>query len=213
MITLDGDGQHDPDQIPLLANAITTHLVDVAIGSRFLDNSTRPPNFRKRGIKVITSASNYGTNFKLTDSQSGFRAYSQKAINLIHHTETGMSASTEILQKISNKGLSVAEVPITITYNGNTSKHNSVSHGISVLINTLKFVSVKHPLPFYGMPGIIILILGIVFSLQFIEIYFSTQTILYGSLLAGVIGFLFGSILIVTSIILFSMNVLIREKD
>ena len=40
MITLDGDGQHNPNQIPLLVDAITTHNVDVAIGSRFLDDST-----------------------------------------------------------------------------------------------------------------------------------------------------------------------------
>ena len=69
MLTLDGDGQHNPDQIPLLVDAITTHNVDVAIGSRFLDNSTKVSGYRKSGIKIITSASNYGTNFKVSDSQ------------------------------------------------------------------------------------------------------------------------------------------------
>ena len=66
MITLDGDGQHNPDQIPLLIDAITTHNVDVAIGSRFLDDSTKATRYRKAGIKIITSASNYGTNFKIS---------------------------------------------------------------------------------------------------------------------------------------------------
>jgi len=73
MVTLDGDGQHNPDQIPLLVDTITTHNVDVAIGSRFLDDTTKAPGYRKTGIKIITSASNYGTNFKISDSQSGDR--------------------------------------------------------------------------------------------------------------------------------------------
>ena len=74
MVTLDGDGQHNPDQIPLLINAITIHNVHVAIGSRFLDSGTEAPGYRKTGIKIITSTSNYGTNLKVSDSQSGFRA-------------------------------------------------------------------------------------------------------------------------------------------
>jgi glycosyltransferase involved in cell wall biosynthesis len=65
MVTLDGDGQHNPDQIPLLIDAITAHNVDVAIGSRFLDDTTQASGYRKTGIKIITSASNYGTNFKI----------------------------------------------------------------------------------------------------------------------------------------------------
>ena len=132
MITIDGDGQHDPNQVPLLLDAITKHNVDVAIGSRFLSEQDTP-GYRKAGIKIITSATNYSTNLKVSDSQSGFRAYSNLAINEIVPTETGMSVSTEILLKVSNKGLSLAEVPITISYDGDTSTQNPVSHGTSVL--------------------------------------------------------------------------------
>src|ERR1700687_207155 len=153
MITLDGDGQHNPDQIPFLANTLQENNVDVVIGSRFLDNTSDTPGYRKRGIKIITSAANFGADFKVSDSQSGFRAYSKRAINSIHPTETGMTVSTEILLKISNKGLSVAEVPITVSYDGKTSTEHPVPHGIVVLMNTLKFVSVKHPILFYGLPG------------------------------------------------------------
>ena len=155
MITLDGDGQHNPDQIPLLLSTISKHNVDVVIGSRFLNNSIEAPGYRQRGIKIITSAANYGTDLKVSDSQSGFRAYSKNSINAIHPTEENMSVSTEILFKISNKGLSLAEVPITVSYDGDTSEHNPVSHGVSVLANTIKHVSIKHPLQFYGISGII----------------------------------------------------------
>jgi glycosyltransferase involved in cell wall biosynthesis len=213
MVTLDGDGQHNPDQIPLFLDAITKKNVDVVIGSRFLDDSTKSSEYRKAGIKIITSASNYGTNFKITDSQSGFRAYSKKAIDLIRPTEKGMSASTEILQKMSNHKLSVAEVPITVSYDGDTSEEHSVPHGVSVLMNTLKYVSIKHPLQFYGIPGIALIIAGLVMGGIFLEAYLNDQTIFYGSLLASIVLFLLGAILAVTSIILFSMANLIRDRN
>ncbi|NIM25208.1 MAG: glycosyltransferase [Nitrosopumilaceae archaeon] len=212
MITLDGDGQHNPDQIPLLVDAITTHDVDVAIGSRFLDDSTKATRYRKAGIKIITSASNYGTNFKISDSQSGFRAYSKDAIDAIHPTEQGMAVSTEILLKISNKGLSIAEVPITISYEGDTSEQHSVSHGVGVLANTIKYVSIKHPLQFYGIPGIVLLVAGIILGGVFLDRYLNDQVIFYGSLLGSVVLFLLGAILSVTAIILFSMANLVRDR-
>ncbi len=212
MITLDGDGQHNPDQIPLLVDAITDHNVDVAIGSRFLDDTTKASGYRKTGIKIITSASNYGTDFKVSDSQSGFRAYSKNAIDAIHPTEQGMSVSTEILLKISNKGLSLAEVPITVSYNGDTSEQHSVPHGLSVLANTLKYVSIKHPLKFYGIPGAILVVAGIILGSIFLDAYLYEGTIFYGSLLGSVVLFLLGAILSVTSIILFSMANLIRDR-
>jgi glycosyltransferase involved in cell wall biosynthesis len=212
MVTLDGDGQHNPDQIPLLIDAITAHNVDVAIGSRFLDDTTQASGYRKTGIKIITSASNYGTNFKISDSQSGFRAYSKDAIDAIHPTEQGMSVSTEILLKISNKGLSVAEVPITISYQGDTSEQHSVTHGVGVLANTIKYVSIKHPLQFYGIPGLTLIIAGLVLGGIFLDRYLNDQIVFYGSLLGSIILFLLGAILSVTAIILFSMANLIRDR-
>ena len=212
MITLDGDGQHDPNQIPILLDTLTQHNVDVVIGSRFLNSETKAPGYRKRGIKIITSAANYGADLKVSDSQSGFRAYSKDAIDSIHPTEEGMSVSTEILLKISNKGLSLAEVPISISYGGDTSEHNPVSHGLSVLGNTIKYVSIKHPLQFYGLPGLAMIILGITMGGIFLDAYLNQQTVFYGSLLGSVILFLLGSILAVTAIILFSMVNLMRDR-
>jgi len=212
MITLDGDGQHNPEQIPTLVSVLTENNVDVVIGSRFLDNKTNSPGYRKTGIKIITSASNFGTNFKVSDSQSGFRVYSKNAIDAIHPTEEGMSVSTEILLKASNKGLSVAEVPITISYEGETSTHKPVPQGVSVLMNTLKFISVKHPITFYGFPGIALVIAGLVFGVQFLDEYLTNQTIFYGSLLGAVILFLVGAILLATAVILYSMATLMSER-
>jgi len=212
MITLDGDGQHDPNQIPILLDTISQHNVDVVLGSRFLDNKTDTPGYRKRGIKIITSAANYGTDFKVSDAQSGFRAYSKNAIDAIHPTEQGMAVSTEILLKISNKGLSLAEVPITTSYDGDTSEQNPVPHGVSVLMNTIKYISIRHPIKFYGIPGLVLIIAGMISGGIFLDAYLNDQVIFYGSLLGAVILLLFGAILSVTAIILFSMATLMRDR-
>jgi len=213
MITIDGDGQHDPNQIPILINTMKENNVDVVIGSRFLEKNSNTPGYRKRGIKIITSAANFGSDFKVTDSQSGFRAYSKKAIESIHPTETGMAVSTEILLKISNKGLSLAEIPILVSYNGDTSTQHPVPHGIVVLMNTLKFISVKHPIAFYGFPGIALVIIGSILGYQFLDAYLHRQVVFLGTFMAAIIIFLVGTILSVTSVILFSMATLIRERE
>jgi len=213
MITLDGDGQHDPNQIPNLFNAVLKNDIDVVISSRFLNSKSNSPKYRKTGIRIITKASNIGTKFKITDAQSGFRAYSKKAIQEINPTEKGMSVSTEILQKASNKGFTLAEVPISVSYGKDTSEQNPVPHGVSVLMNTLKFVSVKHPLPFYGFPGIALFIAGLVIGGIFLDAYFNEQTVFFGSLLAAIVLFLLGAILVATLIILFSMGTLMRRNE
>ncbi len=213
MVTIDGDGQHSPEQIPILINTLEENNLDVVIGSRFLDKSSNTPGYRRQGIKIITSAANFGTDFKVSDAQSGFRAYSKRAINSLHPTETGMSVSTEILLKISNKGLTLAEVPITVSYGGDTSTQNAVPHGVVVLMNTLKFISVKHPIPFYGFPGIALVIIGSVMGYQFLDAYLNKQVLFLGSLMAAIILFLVGTILCVTAVILFSMATLMRERQ
>jgi len=212
MVTLDGDGQHNPDQIPDLINVIIKHNVDVVIGSRSLKDDKNLPSYRKTGIKIITSTINSATNLKVTDSQSGFRAYSKTAIDLIRPTESGMSVSTEILLKISNNGLSIAEVPITVSYHGDTSTEHPVKHGSHVIGTTLKYVSIKHPMYFYGIPGIILFISGLIMGVSFLDGYLDpvAPKVLYGLILGSIISILLGSMMIITSILLFSMANLIR---
>ena len=212
MVTLDGDGQHNPDQIPDLISVIIKHNVDVVIGSRSLKDDKNLPSYRKTGIKIITSTINSATNLKVTDSQSGFRAYSKTAIDLIRPTESGMSVSTEILLKISNNGLSMAEVPITVSYHGDTSTEHPVKHGTHVIGSTLKYVSIKHPMYFYGIPGILLFISGLIMGVAFLDGYLDPDapTVLYGLMLGSIISILLGSMMIITSILLFSMANLIR---
>jgi hypothetical protein len=88
-----------------------------------------------------------------------------------------------------------------------------VFHGVSVLGNTIKYVPIKHPLKFYGIPGLSLTVLGIIFGLLFLDVYLKTEFVSIGLLLGTVVLFLLGAIMSVTAIILFSMANLIRDKN
>lgn len=212
MITLDGDKQHLPEFIPRLVAPLSYEGIDVVIGSRFLNKDSNMPLYRKAGIKVITYAANIDSNVKITDAQSGFRAYSKLAIQAIHPTEYGMAASTEILSKVVNKGLKVVEVPIVISYDGVKPRQSPATHGVSVLMNVLKYTSVKHPIISYGFPGVALIIIGSILGLQFLDAYLTKGAVFVGTLLGSIVTFIAGTILVVTAILLYTMSTLIRES-
>ena len=163
LVTFDADGQHRVKDIENIIDPIQKNEADVVIGSRFLNQESNMPKYRKIGIKTITGITNKTLGQKLSDSQSGFRAYNKKALTDIVPVETGMGISTEILIKASKNNLRIKEVPIVVLYEGDTSTHNPVSHGASVIFSTIKFTSIEHPIKFYGVPGISFLILGLIF--------------------------------------------------
>ena len=120
--------------------------------------------------------------------------------------------SSEILIKASSKGLEISEVPITILYPGNTSTHNPVSHGTSVLISTIKFTSIEHPLKFYGIPSLIFLAVGLIFTYSAIDFYVEFGRLNTNLTLVGGGTILIGVVLLITAILLYSLVSVVREK-
>ena len=213
LITFDADGQHRIEDVNSVFKPINDEVADIVIGSRFLDKkSEEMPNYRKVGIKIITKVTNLSIKEKLTDSQSGFRAYSKKALQKVIPSDVGMGVSTEILIKASNLELKVAEVPIKVHYDVDTSTHNPVSHGTSVILSTIKFTSIHNPLKFYGIPGIIFLIIGLGFIAWTIQIYVTSQQIITNVSLIGIGCIVLGAVLLMTAVILFSIVTVVSEK-
>ena len=212
-VTFDADGQHRIEDIQVVTKPIMNNEADVVIGSRFLDTKSEDmPNYRKVGIKIITKVTNLSIKEDLTDSQSGFRAYSMKALQEITPTDDGMGVSTEILIKANNIGLKIAEVPIKVRYSGDTSTHDPVSHGTSVILSTIKFTSIHNPLKFYGIPGIIFLMIGLVFVGWTIQIYAESEQIITNVSLIGIGCIVLGTVLLMTAVILFSIVTVVNQK-
>ena len=215
MITLDSDGQHDPDQIPQLIEPILKQGFDLVIGSRFLNgnNKEKVPRFRSFGIKTITRLTQAASYHGITDSQSGFRAYNKNALSKINLFEDGMAVSTEILLRASEKKLSTTEVPITINYDiKDTSTHNPISHGIGVLYSVLQYVSLRHPLAFYGLPGIVLLGVAALFLRNALHLFSTTGYVSTNMILISVGIAVVGVVLLATAAIVYTLIALLKGR-
>ena len=214
LVTFDADGQHKIEDINRVVDPIINEESDLVIGSRFLDKSEKEvPQYRKVGIKIITKVTNATIKKQLTDSQSGFRAYSKKVLNELNPSELGMGISTEILIKASAKNFRISEVPIKIIYDGDTSTHNPISHGSSVLLSTIKFTSIEHPLKFYGIPSMIFFAIGLFFTSLSIEYYADIGRLNTNLTLVGAGSVLIAVVLFITCILLYSLVSVVREKN
>ena len=214
LVTFDADGQHRVEDIQRVIEPIIKNESDIVIGSRFLkEKDSKVPEYRKLGIKVITKLTNASINESLTDSQSGFRAYNKKVLRDITPSDLGMGVSTEILIKASKKEFKIVEVPIVILYEGNTSTHNPVSHGASVLLSTIKYTSIEHPLKFYGISALIFLSIGLSFILWTIQNFTTDGKIITNVALIGVGTTVIGVVLLIAAILLYSLVNVVRERD
>ena len=214
LVTIDADGQHRIEDIKKVVEPIEKGEADLIIGSRFLDTTQKQiPGYRKIGIKLITKVTNSSLKNKITDSQSGFRAYSKNVVSKLNVSDTGMGISTEILIKSSAHGFRIAEVPITVLYDGDTSTHNPVSHGTSVLFSTLKYTSIEHPLKFYGIPSVILLIIGATFSYFAVQYYVEIGRLNTNLTIVSAAVVLIGIVLLITAILLYSLVSVVRENN
>jgi hypothetical protein len=209
---LDSDGQHDPEQIPLLVEPIEQGVAEVVLGSRFMDQkgTADMPAYRQLGVKVITKLANGSGKNGVSDSQSGFRAYNKRALEQLSLQENGMGASIELLRTISKKGLRICEVPISCKYSNDdgvkTSSENAVTHGIGIIMSMVKLVVEDRPLPFLGIPGVLSLIAGVFFGVWMITLYAETHAIVTNIALASIAFTLLGFFLISTAIMLYSIT-------
>jgi glycosyltransferase involved in cell wall biosynthesis len=181
VITLDGDGQHNADEIPNVLGKLlideNDEKVDISIGIRYGKN-TEMPKWRRVGKRVLDYTTSFGNNGFLTDSQSGFRAFNKKAITGITPRLKGKGFSTESEQLMiaSQLGLNIANTNISckyksIGYSNTTSTKNPTSHGFGVLGYIIWLVAEKRPLLFIGVPGFVLIIAGVLMGILTLQWY------------------------------------------
>lgn len=213
IVSLDADGQHDPHEIPKLIEPIVAGSADIVIGSRFLDEKNEAvPRYRRLGINLITKLTGAVSTVSTSDAQSGFRAYSRKALELLAINEDGMGVSAEILLKAKEKELKIIEVPILCRYKGlETSSHNPLSHGASVVMSIFRSIVEANPLVMLGLPGLVSLLTGIFFGVWTLQIYVSENRISTIILLATIGAAIIGIFCLFTAITLYAISRLERR--
>ena len=134
-------------------------------------------------------------------------------LNELNPSDLGMGISTEILIKASSKNFRISEVPIKIIYSGDTSTHNPISHGSSVILSTIKFTSIEHPLKFYGIPSLIFFIIGVSFTYLAAQYYAEIGRLSTNLTIVAAGTILIAVVLLITSILLYSLVSVVREKN
>jgi glycosyltransferase involved in cell wall biosynthesis len=132
VVTLDGDGQHDPCDIPKLVGPVLRNTADVVIGSRF-GAENHVPFYRRFGNSFLTLLTNWIAGTRLQDTQSGFRAYASRVLPSLSIEDNGMGVDSQILIQLARKGFRIQERKVSVIYSGDTSTFNPLSHMIRVI--------------------------------------------------------------------------------
>ena len=172
VVTLDSDGQHNPQEIPKLITPIINGEADIVNGSRYIKgNKKDTPSYRRIGQTVLDKATNLGSGLDVTDSQSGFRAFTGHSLSVFRFSHSDFAIESEMLMDAANAGLRIKEVEIGVRYDVDGSTKNPVSHGMGVLIRIINDLQFQRPLFYFTLPGIIITLTGIVLGLMFFGDY------------------------------------------
>ena len=224
IVTLDSDGQHNPEEIPKLIAPIINGEADIVNGSRYISgNKKDTPSYRRIGQTILDKATNLGCGFDVTDSQSGFRAFAGRALHFFRFKRTDFGIESEMLMDAANAGLRIKEVEIGVRYDVDGSTKNPVSHGLGVLIQIIGDLEFQRPLFYFTLPGALITLTGIVLGLMFFGDYLAKSSISIAgnfapsasySLLPTILAIMMtlaGGFLALTGIILDSMGKMINR--
>ncbi len=117
VVHFDGDGQFEAGDISSAVAMLKNENIDVVIGSRFLDNRSQVPRFKRSVLLPVGRVvNNIFTGVPLTDFHNGFRVLSRRALETIHITHSGMAHNSEIVSEMRRAGLSYKEMPVKVVY-------------------------------------------------------------------------------------------------
>ncbi|MFC6864092.1 glycosyltransferase family 2 protein [Halomicroarcula sp. GCM10025817] len=217
LLIIDGDGQHDVEDLPKALERLRESDANIVIGSRFEgDTAGNVPLYRRFGIKVINLLTNLGlgnvrSESRLSDTQSGFRVYDRDAIRSLANDSDisdGMDASTDILFHAAQHDYDIDEVDISVEYDvENGSTHHPVSHGYRLVQSVLRIIERDNPIVLLGVPGLLVTLVGFGFGFWAITNYVQTSSFPSGLVLVAIFLGLVGILSCFNAIILHSLNV------
>jgi glycosyltransferase involved in cell wall biosynthesis len=212
LVTIDGDGQHDADEIPKLVEIIRSGA-DVAVGSRFLNRRTQEsvPGYRALGNKILNSFTLSEKSAGISDTQCGFRAYKASKLDALMPSEMGMGVDSEILMKAKENNLVVKETSVAVAYGEDTSTYNPVFHTLDVVASTLKLMSIRHPLMFYGLPGGCLFVAGTTVGSYAAVEYLTQRYVSFVLSFLSITLIVSGLLSMFTGLILFTLTTMLRN--
>lgn len=214
VVCLDADGQHDPHDIPRIVKPIVDGNADMVIGSRFLDSQGKSliPSYRRIGQSVLTVVTNLGNTIKITDSQSGYRAFKKDVLEDFDYSVEGMGIESNMVRSAAKRGLAIQEIPIVVKYDGlDTSTFRPGSHGMNVLGSVLKSIRTEHPLLYFGVGGMVMTVVGVTLGLYSIQQYIEIRALPFGPSLIAVMITTLGILFVLVGLILNAISDLMED--
>jgi glycosyltransferase involved in cell wall biosynthesis len=203
LVVMDADYQHYAEDIPLLVKPILSGDADVVVGCRKQESI---PRYRKIGQAVLSLFTRLVSGSHVKDTQSGFRAYSRRAVSMLSLKQTGMAVSSEITAEAARLGLKVVEVPIRVRYDGDGSTHNPVAQGIHTMNRILSMISERRPLLFFSILGGVLMLAGFGAGIYSYNLLVSTSVPPVGTMLISALLIIVGLLATFTGIILHTVT-------
>ena len=214
VVMLDGDGQHNPAEIPHLVKPVLAGKADMVIGSRFLIQGNNIPRYRKLGQKTLDVATQMSSGYPSTDSQSGFRAISRNGLTCLNFISEGYNIESDMITHFLQKGLVISEVPITVKYDvANGHKKNAFSHGYDVLSHLVGLLGYRRPLLTFGVPGAVLTMIGIVTSLYTMTALYTGGVFHSVMFIGGITSLILGLLLVTSGLILNSLVQIVKKEE
>ncbi|MHC1680317.1 MAG: glycosyltransferase family 2 protein [Methanomassiliicoccales archaeon] len=214
-VMIDADGQMDPDLIPNVSAPVLQGVADLVIGSRYIGTVTDTPKHRRVGQKVLNKATTIGSSVEVTDSQSGYRALSLKALNNTNFNSDRFNIESEMITYFSEIGLAITEVSVTVRYDvPNGHKQGTLEHGLSVFGGVITYIGYRRPLLVFGVPGFMFFVLGLVIcgaNLFNEQIIFHWTLVTQG--IAGIFILGMGIFLSFAALVLNSLSMVMRNVE
>jgi glycosyltransferase involved in cell wall biosynthesis len=210
VVTLDADGQHLPQELIKVAGPVLRGEADLVIGSRYLKHPFHVPRHRHLGHRFFNWLTAIASGVQASDSQSGFRAFSPNALTCSEFLSQGFSVEAEMQFIAGQQGLKIVEVPITVRYIDKP-KRPILQHGLHVLKGILKLIGQYRSLLFFGIPGLIFFLFGLILGAAVMDLFIRTHRLAIGSALVCVLLSMAGLILISTAITLHSIRNLLID--
>lgn len=194
LVLLDGDHQHEPEDIPRFVGPILAGEADLLLGVRW-GKTSGMPLYRRVGKRILDHVTALGTRSGLlTDSQCGYRAFSLRALTTLEPEDAGLGIESQMLVEAQEIGLKIQEVDITARYDVEGSNLSPGRHGFGVLGRILSMVSEHRPLFFFGVPGAALMLGAILFGLLVINTFYATGELAIGTsflvILLAIVGIL-----------------------
>jgi len=210
VVILDADGQHQPEELCGVVAPILAGEADMVIGSRYLEDTSEVPSHRIWGHWVFNLITRLGSGMTSSDSQSGYRAFSPRALSATDFSSAGFSVESEMQFIAKEHDLRLTEVSIIIQY-PDKPKRNVLGHGLSVLNGVLRLIGQYRPLLFFGVPGMFLLLVGFVWGWRVVDLYQRFGNLAVGYAMISVLLVIMGSLGLTTGIILHSMRGLLLD--